>query len=38
MYEYDYQLEPVCSLKYIRAGSDFMGQRPRVKMFGYLAR
>jgi len=38
MYEYDYQLEPVCSLKYTRGGSDFIGVTPvGVKMFGYLA-
>jgi hypothetical protein len=37
VFKHAYELEPVCSLAYVRSGSDFIGVTPiGVKMFGYL--
>lgn len=37
MYRYPYQLEYVCSLKFVRAGSDFIGPTPTgFRIYGYL--
>jgi hypothetical protein len=38
MFNHGYKLEHVCSLKFVRAGSDFIGQTPTgFRMYGYLA-
>lgn len=37
MYGYSHEMEYVCSLKFVRAGSDFIGVTPTgLRMYGYL--